>query len=94
MESFLIPCSWGIPPPHPDMFFADHRSLRGVSVILISSHSLCVLSYVLIPVSHMYMYEGRDYSSDPSGEDRTAFDKLLAGITLFPSGTFVSDVAV
>ncbi|XP_074856647.1 chromodomain-helicase-DNA-binding protein 1-like isoform X2 [Carettochelys insculpta] len=27
--------------------------------------------------NHMYLYEGKDYSKEPSGEDRRAFDQLL-----------------
>ena len=33
-----------------------------------------------LPVSNMYVYEGRDYSKDPSDEDKVAFDKLVTGM--------------
>lgn len=29
------------------------------------------------PSDHMYYFEGKDYSKDPSSEDQTSFDRLL-----------------
>lgn len=32
---------------------------------------------MLHPSDHMYYFEGKDYSKDPSSEDQKSFDRLL-----------------
>lgn len=41
-------------------------------------HSLCLLTLMSFHSSdHMYCFEGKDYSKDPSTEDQKSFDRLL-----------------
>lgn len=35
------------------------------------------LTLTLHPSDHMYYFEGKDYSKDPSSEDQKSFDRLL-----------------
>lgn len=32
---------------------------------------------IIVLADHMYCFEGKDYSKDPSSEDRTTFQRLL-----------------
>lgn len=33
--------------------------------------------FIVVSVEHMYCFEGKDYSKDPSSEDQKSFDRLL-----------------
>lgn len=43
--------------------------------MLVAFHSF--LCFFIIFKDHMYVYEGKDYSKEPSREDKKAFDQLL-----------------